>query len=561
MIEGVRFEPVSMLGKGGFGAVYRARMVGQSGFMKPVALKVLHAEKASDGEFTARLRDEARILGLLRHRALVSVDGIVEVGGRTVVVMEYVDGLPLSAVARKCPLPIGPALRITGEVAGVLDAAWNTLGPDGKALHVVHRDIKPGNVMLTAMGEVKVLDFGIARAQFEQREAQTQSLSFGSLDYMAPERLDGIDTPAGDVYALGALLFELIGGRPFGRTYAHGPRHEKQLDEKLGPLSQAMGPQGAPVIALLRQLLAWEPAGRPKPRELERHCDRLVRDWPEPGLRDWADDALVPMMAARRDLPLDDWASSSFSLARAPAAPAAPDDWEVATRISPPEERAQPAPPAMVHSAPLTVAQPARAAAEGTGGAGGLALALGAGGLLGLGAVVLVLAGLALWWWSGRPADVTAQPAPTAPVVDNRKAERKTGAEPKTVEEKTPGQRPTPDKKAAAASKATRATPAPIPEEPTPAPAAAPSPVTETKEATPAPARVRLAQADEVKVELRSTWGRQSLSGAWSELPPGAHELWATFPGEADAVKVRSLNLQPGEARSISCVGQWRTCS
>jgi serine/threonine-protein kinase len=84
-------------------------------------------------------------------------------------------------------------------------------------MHLIHRDIKPPNLLLTAAGETKVLDFGIARADFGGREAQTKSVLYGSVGYMAPERMEFEELPAGDVYALGTVLFELLDGQPLGK--------------------------------------------------------------------------------------------------------------------------------------------------------------------------------------------------------------------------------------------------------------------------------------------------------------------------------------------------------
>ena len=156
MNENRRYEVLGVLGRGGFGTVYRAQLLGQGGFRKAVALKVLNPDMTGVAEVASRLRDEARILGLVRHRALVQVDGLVQLDGRWAVVMEYVPGVDLRVLLRGGPVPVGPALEVAGEVAGALNAAYSAKGPDGSPLRLLHRDIKPGNVLVTAMGEVKV---------------------------------------------------------------------------------------------------------------------------------------------------------------------------------------------------------------------------------------------------------------------------------------------------------------------------------------------------------------------------------------------------------------------
>ena len=231
--SGRRYEIESLLGKGGFGSVYRARYVGEGGFSKVVALKVLNKNMADLEEVLARLRDEARLLGMLRHRAIVRADRLVRLADRWAVVMECVEGVDLKRVLAHKPVPAGTAIEVIGEVAGALHAAWNTEGPDGKPIRLIHRDIKPSNILLTAYGEIKVLDFGIARADFKEREAETRAFGMGSLPYMAPERLDFRDTAAADVYALGVVFFELVTGRAFGRASAVPERHVKHVDAGL----------------------------------------------------------------------------------------------------------------------------------------------------------------------------------------------------------------------------------------------------------------------------------------------------------------------------------------
>ena len=207
-----RYRFGALLGEGGFGVVYRAEMLGADGFEKPVAIKLLRLA-GSDGrlaeEAQQRFRDEARLLGLLRHRAIVQVDGLVRLAGHQAVVMEYLEGVSLRALVKRGPVPLGPALEIVAEVAAALEAAWQRPGPAGRPLNVCHRDLKPANLQLSADGEVKVLDFGIARADFQAREALTGSLAMGSVEYMSPVRLDFEDDgAAGDIYSLGCVLYE-----------------------------------------------------------------------------------------------------------------------------------------------------------------------------------------------------------------------------------------------------------------------------------------------------------------------------------------------------------------
>ncbi len=278
------------MGKGAFGTVYEARLLGEGGFSKRVALKVLRRDLDQADEVAQRQRDEARILGLIRHRAVVHVDGLVQLNGRWVVVMEFIDGLDLNKIMKQHGrLPPSVALQIIGEIAGALHVAYHTEGPDGRPLRLLHRDIKPGNITITTAGEVKVLDFGVARADFDLREAETRSMRFGSMGYMAPERLEGEDLAAGDIYALGVLLWEMLCGVRFGQTQIARAKQEALVEERLRLLQRKL--EGVPdeLVGFIREMLAFFPKDRPTGREVERRCSELFRQVKGPLLRDWAE--------------------------------------------------------------------------------------------------------------------------------------------------------------------------------------------------------------------------------------------------------------------------------
>lgn len=297
--EARRYEVLQTLGKGGFGTVYRAKLLGDGGFSKQVALKVLNEDVAGNADFAKRLRDEARILGLIRHRAIVQVDGLAKLNNRWTVVMEYVDGIDVHALFDGGPVPPGPALEVIGEVGAALHAAWHTVGPNDQPLHLLHRDIKPGNVQLTAGGEVKLLDFGVARADFEGREAKTRSVRFGSMGYLSPERFDGEDVPGGDVYALGILLYEMVLCERLGQPPFKPAKHAEHVAHKLQKVRNKLGPRGEPVAMLLGELLAYDPNKRPSAREVERRCAEAKAEVRGESLRDFAE-RMVPKIKLRR---------------------------------------------------------------------------------------------------------------------------------------------------------------------------------------------------------------------------------------------------------------------
>ncbi len=294
-----RYEVTGTLGRGGFGTVYQAQLLGEEGFRKTVALKVLNRGLLDQPELAARLRDEARILGLIRHRAVVQVDDLVRLDGAWTIVMEYVGGADLGSVLKLAPVPPRPALEILQEAASALHVAWTAPGPDGRPLNLLHRDLKPGNLLVTPAGEVKVLDFGIARAEFGEREGVTRSVGFGSPEYMSPERLEWQNGPESDIYALGCVLYELLTGTRFGISSGHPDRHQARVEEAAQNLGRLLGPSGEPVALLLRQLLAYEPAERPSARALERQCEGLVAAISGERLRDWAEREIPTVIAAR----------------------------------------------------------------------------------------------------------------------------------------------------------------------------------------------------------------------------------------------------------------------
>ncbi len=270
---GRRFSLIRTLGEGSFGAVYLAEMEGAGGFKRRVALKLLHESWDPASDAGRRLRDEARLLGRLEHRHIVRVDDLVKLNGRWALVMEYVSGADLERVfawaeATETPIPPRAVAEIGAAVAAALEAAYTAAGDDGEPLHVVHRDIKPSNVRLAENGEIKVLDFGVARAVFAGREAKTERVRYGSLGYMAPERLLGdAEGPPGDIYAVGVVIWELVTGKLYGRTELGYEQQEAQVRAAREVLVGVVGE--TPLVDIVVRSLAYDPVDRPSARELE----------------------------------------------------------------------------------------------------------------------------------------------------------------------------------------------------------------------------------------------------------------------------------------------------
>lgn len=281
----VRFELIERLGRGGAGSVWRARLWGRHGITRSVAIKVV---EAGDEGLLARVRDEARLLGLLQHRALVQVQDLVELeGGRWGLVMELLEGVDLQGLAATGPVPFGVVLDIAVEIADALDCALRTPDLEGRPLGLTHRDIKPANLLMTLDGRVKLLDFGVARANLSTREAVTlQGEVWGTLGYMSPERLHGADTPSADIYALGVVLYELSLRQRFGHASLLQSDHEDRLAEVRRRLSAARAPE--PFIELIERMMAFDLGARPSAYEVRDRARAIRAVTPEPPLAGWA---------------------------------------------------------------------------------------------------------------------------------------------------------------------------------------------------------------------------------------------------------------------------------
>jgi serine/threonine protein kinase len=201
------YHILAKLGEGGMGTAYRAR---DTVLDRTVAIKVL---EVTDANARSHLLHEARAASALNHPNIVTIHGVEQHGDTAFIVMEHVDGVPLDRAIPGDGLPLAQALRFAADIADALAAAH--------AHGIVHRDIKPGNVMITTAGRVEVLDFGIARRTASPDQA-TRAVTLGSgftalgmvvgtAGYMAPEQISGHPGgPPSDVFALGAALFHML---------------------------------------------------------------------------------------------------------------------------------------------------------------------------------------------------------------------------------------------------------------------------------------------------------------------------------------------------------------
>jgi tRNA A-37 threonylcarbamoyl transferase component Bud32 len=220
-----KYEILALLALGGTAEIYLARIGGAAGFEKYVVVKCLHDHLADDMEFVKMFLDEARLAAHLDHSNIVQTMELGEHQNRYYMVMEFLGGLSLAMVVRRAPdrmpggkMPVPLVLNIMAQAAAGLHYAHER-SINGKFLNIVHRDISPQNLVLSFEGVVKVVDFGIAKA--EMRETSTRSGTIkGKFAYMSPEQCvaNNVDRRT-DVFALGVIAHELLtGGRLFKRN-------------------------------------------------------------------------------------------------------------------------------------------------------------------------------------------------------------------------------------------------------------------------------------------------------------------------------------------------------
>jgi serine/threonine-protein kinase len=248
-----RYEIVRRIARGGMAEVFLARDLLLD---RPVALKILFPELSTDRNFVERFRREAQAAANLSHPNIVSIYDWGEEDGTYFIVMEYVDGKPLSQLIRsQGTLPAAQAADIAAAVAAALAFAHRN--------GVIHRDVKPGNVLLDAAGNVKVTDFGIARAVNAQDNLTQTGTVMGTATYFSPEQAQGygVDNRS-DVYSLGVVLYEMLAGQPPFSGENPVSVAYRHVSETPQPPRSVNADIPEPMEAIILHALAKDPAER-----------------------------------------------------------------------------------------------------------------------------------------------------------------------------------------------------------------------------------------------------------------------------------------------------------
>ncbi|MFE2385872.1 protein kinase domain-containing protein [Streptomyces misionensis] len=276
-LAGGRYQLRDLLGEGGMASVHLAY---DSVLDRQVAIKTLHTELGREQAFRERFRREAQAVAKLTHTNIVSVfdTGEDDLGGMATpyIVMEYVEGRPLGSVLEEDirqygAMPADKALKVTADVLAALDISHE--------MGLVHRDIKPGNVMMTKRGVVKVMDFGIARAMQSGVTSMTQTgMVVGTPQYLSPEQALGRGVDArSDLYSVGIMLFQLVTGRlPFDANSPLAIAYAHVQEEPVAPSSVNRSLPPA-VDALVARALRKNPNERfPTAEAMREECLRVA---------------------------------------------------------------------------------------------------------------------------------------------------------------------------------------------------------------------------------------------------------------------------------------------
>jgi serine/threonine protein kinase len=277
-----RYRLVRPISTGGMARVYEARLESMAGVSPKVAIKVILPEHARDDAFRQLFINEANIGSRLRHQNIVQVTDFDADQGLFYLVMEYVEGVTLRQTIRRSRrngilVPLTVIAEVGRQVCDGLHHAHSTRSEDGRHLRLVHRDLKPSNLMLNPQGVVKLLDFGISKAQIA---AERPGAVRGTWGYMAPEQAAGADVgPSADIFGLACVLYEMAALQPlFSEKKPDQIRALLARDEGARRASRLSDPHGDLAGILVRALQRDPQARYPSAAAMGRALSSLARD-------------------------------------------------------------------------------------------------------------------------------------------------------------------------------------------------------------------------------------------------------------------------------------------
>ncbi|MDI1480631.1 protein kinase [Polyangium sp. y55x31] len=216
-----RYEILLRVAKGGMASVWAARLQGSRGFQKTVAIKTMLPDVSDDPDFETMFLDEARVAARIRHPNVVEIFDLGEQDDILYIVMEWVEGDTLSTVQKASKtlggIPQNIILRIASQICAGLHAAHELRDDNGALVDLVHRDISPGNILISTSGFAKIADFGVAKSRGRLYVTRTEGLVKGKTPYLSPEQLGGLPLDRrSDLFSLGVLLYVMVTGlHPF----------------------------------------------------------------------------------------------------------------------------------------------------------------------------------------------------------------------------------------------------------------------------------------------------------------------------------------------------------
>jgi serine/threonine protein kinase len=206
---------VDKIAQGGMAELYRAKLIREEGFEKLIAIKKILSHLAKEDALVSSFIDEAKLAALLQHQNIVQIYDFGDVAGFYFIAMEYLYGKDLKQIIirskdRKTPISLENALYITSQICAGLDYAYKLKDFQRNPLNIIHRDIGPQNIIITYDGQVKIIDFGIAKAAIQDATTQEYSIK-GKIAYMSPEQALGEEIDhRSDIFAIGILLYEMV---------------------------------------------------------------------------------------------------------------------------------------------------------------------------------------------------------------------------------------------------------------------------------------------------------------------------------------------------------------